>query len=121
MICIRITKGEEGLELLAEGHADYAPRGQDIVCAGVSALLYGYLTYLRELPPIATAEVSPPEERLWEIKEEDGRLWVRTRGLRGRDVEGFSSIEAGLRLLAGHYPHHVRLDIYRKGEEHEPG
>ena len=48
MIRIRVTRRDSGLEIFAEGHAGYAPVGQDIVCAGVSALLYGFVAYLRE-------------------------------------------------------------------------
>ena len=60
MICIRITEREDGLELSAHGHAGYAPRGQDVVCAGVSALIYGFIAYLEGLLPIAT-EKTPRE------------------------------------------------------------
>lgn len=36
---ISITIRHDDCTLTAEGHAGYAPAGQDIVCAGVSALL----------------------------------------------------------------------------------
>jgi uncharacterized protein YsxB (DUF464 family) len=124
MICIRITEGEDGLELFAHGHAGYAPRGQDVVCAGVSALLYGFVAYLEGLPPIATAEACSMGGDLphLEVSEGDGRLTVRTRGLGGQDTTGFGVTEAGLRLIAACYPAYVTLDVYpyRKGDEHEP-
>lgn len=124
MIRIQVTKGDGGLELSAVGHAGYAPRGRDIVCAGVSALLYGFVAYLEETSPIATAEGSHPEGSVtpWEVREEDGRLWVRTHGLDGEDGAAFASIEAGLRLIAACYPDFVTLDTHtqRKGDEYEP-
>ena len=121
MIRIRVTRRDSGLEIFAEGHAGYAPVGQDIVCAGVSALLYGFVAYLRETLPIATAEDSHPEGRapLWEVSEGDGRLGVRTHGSDGRDKAALAPIEAGLRLIAACYPHHVTLDTDTKGDTYE--
>ena len=34
----RVFADEEAMELSVSGHAGYAPRGSDIVCAGISAL-----------------------------------------------------------------------------------
>ena len=34
------------MRVSASGHAGYAPRGKDIVCAGVSALMFGCIYYL---------------------------------------------------------------------------
>lgn len=39
MIRIRCTQRENLMNLLVAGHAGYAQRGQDVVCAGVSALI----------------------------------------------------------------------------------
>ena len=121
MIRIRVTRRDSGLEIFAEGHAGYAPVGQDIVCAGVSALLYGFVAYLRETLPIATAEDSHPEGRapLWEVSAGAGLLWVRTHGSDGRDKAALAPIEAGLRLIAACYPHHVTLDTDTKGDTYE--
>ena len=121
MIRIRVTRRDSGLEISAEGHAGYAPVGQDIVCAGVSALLYGFVAYLRETLPIATAEDAHPKGRapLWEVSEGDGWLWVRTHGSDGRDKAAFASIEAGIRLIAACYPHYVTLDTDTKGDTYE--
>ncbi len=121
MICIRITKGEDGLELSAHGHAGYAPRGQDVVCAGVSALLYGFIAYLEGLAPIATAGVLEGDTLGWTAKDEDGILSIQTRGMGGADLDGLAVIQAGLGLIASCYPAFVMLDthIHRKGDEYE--
>lgn len=122
MIVIRVTRRDGGLELSAVGHAGYAPRGRDIVCAGVSALLYGFIAYLEETAPIATAEGFSPVGGAapWEIGEADGRLWVRNRSLDGRDGAAFASVEAGLRLIAACYPDYVTLVTDTKGDKYEP-
>ena len=121
MICIRITKGEDGLELSAHGHAGYAPRGQDVVCAGVSALLYGFIAYLEGLAPIATVGVLEGDTLGWTAKDEDGILSIQTRGMGGADLDGLAVIQAGLGLIASSYPAFVMLDIHtkRKGDEYE--
>lgn len=122
MICIRITEREGGVELFAHGHAGYAPHGQDVVCAGVSALLYGFVAYLEGLLPIATAEALEGEIPRLEVREGAGSLWVETYGMGGKDLEGLSVIRAGLGLIEACYPAFVMLDTHthRKGDEHEP-
>ena len=49
MIKVLLECSEEGLlqNCLAEGHADYAPKGNDIVCAALSCLLRTVLTQLK--------------------------------------------------------------------------
>ncbi len=120
MICVKVAERNGGLVLTAVGHAGYAPRGQDIVCAGVSALLYGFVAYLEGLSPIATAE-DPDGDGVaphLEVSEGDGELRVKTRGLGGRDTAGFAVTAAGLRLIEACYPALVTLDIHadRKGD-----
>ena len=121
MIRVQVTVGRDGLTLSAGGHAGLAPRGQDVVCAGVSALLYGFVAYLEGLPPIATAEASGEETPQLEVEEGDGILRVTTCGMGGKDLDGVAVIRAGLGLIASCYPTFVTVDtrIHRKGDEHE--
>ena len=121
MICIRITEREDGLELSAHGHAGYAPQGQDVVCAGVSALLYGFIAYLEGLPPIATGEAQVGDINHLEVSDEDGILTVRTNGMGGADRNGLAVIQEGLGLIASCYPAFVMLDTHahKKGDEYE--
>ena len=108
MIRIRVLRRDGGLEITAVGHAEQAPRGQDIVCAGVSALLYGFIAYLETLPPIATAEASGEVPHLT-CSEGEGLLRVKTRGLGGADTLGWAVTAAGLRLIQTAYPACVAL------------
>ena len=121
MICIRITEREDGVELSAHGHAGYAPRGQDVVCAGVSALLYGFISYLEGLLPIATEKAARDGSPRLEVEDKDDVLRVRTYGMGGADTAGLTVIRAGLGLIASCYPSFVMLDdnIHRKGDEYE--
>lgn len=103
MIRIRVLERDDGLEISAVGHAGIAPRGQDIVCAGVSALLYGFIAYLETLSPIATAEEGGEVPHL-ACSEGEGLLRIKTRGLGGADLQGWRVTAAGLRLVASAYP-----------------
>ncbi len=108
MIRIRVLRRDDGLEITAVGHAEQAPRGQDIVCAGVSALLYGFIAYLETLPPTATAEGGGELPHL-ECSEGEGLLRVKTRGLGGADILGWAVTAAGLRLIEAALPACVTL------------
>ena len=126
MIHIRARRQEDGMELSAVGHASYAPRGQDIVCAGVSALLYGFIAYLESLSPIATeGAAASGEVPHLQVTESDGGLWVRTHGLGGGDIRGWEVTEAGLCRIASAYPACVAVERgevspqERKGADNE--
>ena len=46
MIRVSLKNEEDKLRLVLLGHADYAPRGSDIVCAAASGIFYAVLGYL---------------------------------------------------------------------------
>lgn len=123
MIRIRITRRGDGVDIHAVGHAGYAPRGADVVCAGVSALLYGFVASLDDLSSVATAEESGCSEEFfhWTAFESDGELRVRTRGCTSRIEGGVSVVVAGLSLIARTYPQLVVLEdiISQEGDVYE--
>lgn len=50
MITIRIHKEADYIkEISIKGHSNYAPKGEDIVCAGVSAIGVGTINALNEI------------------------------------------------------------------------
>lgn len=128
MITIRAYCMEHGVAVYAKGHADFAPRGQDIVCAGVSALLYGYHAYLTTLPQFhGLREVAVPEDcgvlcisdcgaGLYVAPGQDSFTVISCR-LDGEDERAWRVTEAGLRLLAESYPENVRLIDGEQEEE----
>lgn len=99
---IRMTEWEDGMEIIANGHAGYGERGSDIVCAGVSALLYALVTYLR-------GTVDERGIGQMQKQEQEGYLWVRCEGLTACDASALAVIETGLGLIADAYPGHVRF------------
>ncbi len=92
---IQITYNEMGdmMFLRAEGHADFAPRGQDIVCAAVSALMQT-LAYSLDSGTVTCA---------------DDRNLMVVQAKQGTDsLAKFELVTDGLILLADAYPEHVR-------------
>ena len=86
--------------MLAQGHAGYDEVGHDIVCAGISALLYGYLAYVK-----AHKNEGEVSSFVW-----DGGLYIRTVGMNGRDNAAWEVTKAGLGLMIQGYPMCVALE-----------
>ena len=86
MICA--VFGENRVTL--RGHADYAPRGEDIVCAAASALVFALIGALEEKGQLRELVIRP--------------------GLVTLAAEGGCRAECGLGQLAGKYPACVRLE-----------
>lgn len=92
---IRITYNEMGdmMFLRAEGHAEFAPKGQDIVCAAVSTLMQT-LAYSLDSGTVTCA---------------DDRNLMVVQAKQGTDsLAKFELVTDGLILLADAYPEHVR-------------
>lgn len=92
---IQITYNEMGdmMFLRAEGHANFAPKGQDIVCAAVSALMQT-LAYSLDSGTVTCA---------------DDRNLMVVQAKQGTDsLAKFELVTDGLILLADAYPEHVR-------------
>ncbi len=89
-------------EIAAKGHAGYAPEGQDIVCAAVTALL----TTLAQF----AAHAGDAEIRL-----EPGDIYVRCRPRARYDrpvALVYSTVAGGLWAIARRYPEYVSFEKY---------
>ena len=96
--------------LEADGHAGYAPAGQDIVCAGASTVMQG-LVYLLAGEENAHSEAfdEPDGPRLAVSVDAPCEEWVRG---------AFELAKACFVLLAERYPENVRFaDVSRRGKE----
>lgn len=65
MIKVVYDRAEPSIK--AEGHAGYAPAGQDIVCAGVSALLETLAMYATQVRDNGTFEISGGDTSLYDF------------------------------------------------------
>lgn len=82
-----------------KGHAGYAPRGQDIVCAGISTLVQ---TLVQSLEDLCADEISYHLKSGWvEIKH--GNLSKAAQLL----VDSFF---IGVYMIADQYPDHVKVN-----------
>lgn len=80
--------------LTLDGHAGFAPRGGDIVCAAVSALAYALIGALEQQDNIRELVVRPGHITVAAVKE---------------DEASFAVVRCGLEQLAARYPQCVRL------------
>lgn len=94
----------EERRLRLEGHAGFAPAGEDIVCAAASALVYALMATLEDRGLLAAAEVR------------GGYGEVVGKGACERE---FYMARRGLALLAERFPECVRLEEKRDGERED--
>jgi uncharacterized protein YsxB (DUF464 family) len=94
MTTIRYNTDSGYITLRVNGHADYAPKGQDIVCASVSALVQTLGLYVQE----HSGEAAKGED-YYNIFARDNRF---TR-------EVADAVMSGLRQIAAQYPDNVRI------------
>lgn len=100
MIRVYYARDGNAHELSIDGHADYAERGQDIVCAGVSALAQALLGWLDQCSQYVTELQGPVVQQ--------GRLWVNCRGNKKVTI-AFQVMLMGMKQIADAYPNHVEL------------
>ena len=81
-------------EITVQGHAGYAPKGQDIVCAAVSALVYALIAALEE------------RDNLRETVIRTGYAAIRAKE---KDT-AFDVIRGGLRQIAARYPAYMTVE-----------
>lgn len=93
---IEIRYAEQPHELKITGHADYNS-GQDIVCAGVSAITYALLQYLED----RGIQTDAGRKGASVICSEDNKE-VRT---------AFEMALTGYQMIAEEYPDNVRVTI----------
>ena len=100
----RVLYEPKSFHIRIEGHAGSAPKGEDLVCAGISALGFALL--------LAAGE----EDYNAEIDAEQGSgiMDVRCKpsGLWGRDhcTVMMETIAGGLELVSGQYPDYMTFE-----------
>lgn len=86
--------------LSVRGHANYDKYGNDIVCAGVSALVQALMGWIENKPYITTDCINIG----------DGEVIIECQG--GEDVAAvFYMTAIGVEQIATNYPQHVHIDI----------
>lgn len=101
MIQVDVWRGDKQLTVYAHGHAAYAEVGKDIVCAGVSSLLYAYSLYLTARGKLRDGYAKIESER-------GGEMLIEIHQLEDKDVVAWEVVRGGLELLAREYPLHIK-------------
>ncbi len=94
----------DGQTLQVTGHAGSAPAGEDLICAGMTALVYALGQTLEDRSERLT--------RMPDIQLSPGFARIRVRAKPGcRDLvrEDFALVYHGAQLLAAHYPECVAV------------
>jgi uncharacterized protein YsxB (DUF464 family) len=93
-----ITITHKDNRIAIKGHANYAPYGQDIVCAAVSTLVQTFVASAHTLTPGALKVDMSPGNTVIEYKELSAEAHLLV-----------SSFFIGLGMVALDYPDYVRL------------
>lgn len=94
---IQVTIKLKEIEIL--GHAEYAPKGQDIVCAGVSTLTQNFIQSIEELTQDIISYGMQP-----------GAVHIYFENLSDHAQILKDSFILGLQSIADAYPYHIQID-----------
>ena len=93
---IVVNRHSNGITM--SGHAGYAPHGQDIVCAGVSALVQTLIQSIEELT----------QDKI-QYSMQPGTVDIKFGNLSEQAQLLVDSFFVGLRLIADEYPENVAI------------
>lgn len=109
-------KPEKGsIHMTLKGHAAAAPKGEDLICASATMLVYTLAQAVQFLAEQGKLTIPPKIE----IAEGNARIIATPNADGYADVlYAFWFAQCGIHVLAHNYPRHVRLDHFRdvKGE-----
>lgn len=101
MTSIEITGSDNILSFSCSGHAHYAEKGKDIVCAGISALCAALLRRIRELEGKGHTQIK-------ECVLSDGCFILRFT-LTEKAEDCLRTVMCGFEFIAGAYPENCRI------------
>lgn len=107
MIRVEMMQTDKGYSVAASGHAGYAPKGQDIVCAAVSVLLQTLANKVEDAArqgQLLSSCVQHGETFAVQAQPHGGMNEIMV-------AAWYDFVEEGLSELAGQYPEHVELYI----------
>ncbi len=95
------------MEINIAGHSEYAPSGQDIVCAGISALGQTAAMMFAEMESAGELEVFTTEKSA-------GKLLLAIKAYKHTKAKAagiYNFFCTGARLIAGNYPTNVKFIV----------
>ena len=98
MINISIKSGGDAIEIRAEGHANAAPKGEDVVCAAATILIRTLAeTLTAAVPDMAKADIA------------DGKASISVKGYDPVAAVAIETVCIGFGLLQENYPDHIKI------------
>ena len=111
MVNVRFYTNKGMLCLRVEGHAQAAPKGEDVVCAGASVLAATLADFVTLMNAHGELEKEPY------IKMDTGIAVVKVKPKpesRGKLLLSFSVIATGLSAMVRNYPDYIQLKLFDK-------
>ncbi len=99
MITVHIRESGNFRELEAEGHALYAPEGQDIVCSAFSILIYTLVDFLLKNKKVL----------VYKNKIEPGVVHIGFYADEAKIFTAFETVVGGIKILAESYPENLAV------------
>jgi uncharacterized protein YsxB (DUF464 family) len=107
MVEITMTHSDNTLSLKVEGHAGQAEKGQDIVCASVSVLVYTLAQYVKWMYERHELKRSP----LIELEEGNSQVVAKPKTENmAEGLHAFFVASVGFDLLARNYPEYIKFN-----------
>lgn len=111
MIKAELERDAHSFCLEVSGHSQLAPRGEDILCAAVSALVYGLSYYTRRLEKKGL--VIADSER--EIDRGKARIYLHPEPQAREQAQGAFDLAAEiLTILGEHFPENIHFTEKRR-------
>lgn len=105
MINVRILKEDNFIkEITIDGHANYSSEGNDIVCAGVSAISFGIVNSIDVLDTDVIFDISMNED-------ETGHLTYRSIKSTDKEQLLLESLIISLKTIEENYSEFINIEI----------
>lgn len=104
MVTITMAKTDNTISLKVEGHAGQAEKGQDIICASVSMLVYTLAQYVNWM----YAQHQLKRKALIELEEGNSQVIIKPKSEHmATGLHAFFVLSVGFDLLSRNYPEFV--------------
>ena len=107
----KVTYWPERMEILVDGHSGSAEKGEDLICAAVSALA-------STLQAVFAVQKDMHGDTLWNTERPFFHAWVKSdTELRAQAFVVMETIATGYAALAEQYPAYVSFEVITEEEE----
>ena len=105
MIKVEIIKGVDNIkQVTVDGHEDFAEHGSDIVCAGVSAVVFGLINSVDVLDDDVQFDISANED-------ETGHLTYRSLKSTDKEQLLLNAMLVALKTIEENYSDYITIEV----------